>query len=66
MSLSEMILCCSIGRGYLLITALTSTQPLDLVSLPSLPFQNPETYAMLLAGLGLLGFMGQRRKNLAR
>lgn len=25
----------------------------------------PETYAMLLAGLGLLGFIGQRRKNLA-
>jgi hypothetical protein len=25
----------------------------------------PETYAMLLAGLGLLGFMARRRKNLA-
>jgi hypothetical protein len=29
------------------------------------PIPEPETYAMLLAGLGLLGFMVRRRKNLA-
>lgn len=27
------------------------------------PIPEPETYAMFLAGLGLLGFMGRRRKN---
>ncbi len=30
---------------------------------PAVP--EPETYAMMLAGLGLLGFAGRRRKNLA-
>ena len=27
------------------------------------PVPEPETYAMLLAGLGVLGFMGRRRKG---
>ncbi|MBK6854893.1 MAG: PEP-CTERM sorting domain-containing protein [Burkholderiales bacterium] len=31
-------------------------------TLPSAPVPEPETYAMLLAGLGALGFMGRRRK----
>lgn len=30
-----------------------------------LPIPEPETYAMLLAGLGLLGFMAHRRKESA-
>jgi hypothetical protein len=29
------------------------------------PVPEPETYAMLLAGLGLIGFTARRRKNLA-
>jgi len=29
------------------------------------PVPEPETYAMLLAGLGLLGFMAHRRKETA-
>jgi len=34
-------------------------------TLPSAPVPEPETYAMLLAGLGLIGFTARRRKNLA-
>ncbi len=34
----------------------------DLMFIPSIP--EPETYAMFLAGLGLLGFMAGRRKEL--
>jgi hypothetical protein len=33
---------------------------LDNVSVTAVP--EPETYAMMLAGLGALGFMGRRRK----
>ena len=32
---------------------------------PTTPVPEPETYAMLLAGLGLMGFMGRRRRNRA-
>ncbi|MBI4938620.1 MAG: PEP-CTERM sorting domain-containing protein [Nitrosomonadales bacterium] len=32
---------------------------------PPAPVPEPETYAMLLAGLGLLGFVGRRRRNAA-
>lgn len=35
---------------------------LDDVRLVAAPIPEPETYAMLLAGLGLLGFIGRRRR----
>lgn len=31
--------------------------------IPTSPIPEPETYAMLLAGLGLMGFVARRRKN---
>jgi hypothetical protein len=33
---------------------------IDNLSVSAVP--EPETYAMMLAGLGLMGFMGRRRK----
>jgi hypothetical protein len=33
------------------------------VSFATAPIPEPETYAMLLAGLGFLGFMERRRKQ---
>ncbi len=39
-----------------------SLSSLDNVTIPAVP--EPETYAMLLAGLGAIGFMSRRRKNL--
>ncbi len=39
-----------------------SITTLDNVSVTAVP--EPETYAMLLAGLGAVGFMSRRRKNL--
>jgi len=35
----------------------------DIASLPVSHAPEPETYAMLLAGLGLLGFVARRRKQ---
>ena len=42
-----------------------STQPQNRleVSLVAMPVPEPETYAMMLAGLGLLGWLSKRRKN---
>jgi hypothetical protein len=39
-------------------------QPLGVGPTPAVP--EPETYAMLLAGLGLVGFVARRRRHLAR
>lgn len=39
-----------------------STTRYDYVNVASLPVPEPETYALMLAGLGLLGFAVQRRK----
>jgi hypothetical protein len=36
--------------------------PNTIIDIPGL-VPEPETYAMLLAGLGLLGFMARRRKQ---
>jgi hypothetical protein len=36
----------------------------DVAAAPIAAAPEPETYAMLLAGLGLMGFMARRRKNL--
>ena len=40
---------------------LTITTSLDLVSTPAVP--EPESYAMMLAGLALLGWVGRRRQQ---
>lgn len=48
------------GRIYLV--AEDSGQPNSMLFVLS-PVPEPETYAMLLAGLGLVGFVGRRRKT---
>ncbi len=53
------------GSGNLIMAfrgAAGSIATLDNVSITAVP--EPETYAMLLAGLGAVGFMSRRRKNL--
>ena len=42
--------------GSLVSEGLTQTDP------PAPPVPEPETYAMFLAGLGILGAIGRRRK----
>jgi hypothetical protein len=48
----------SAGAG---LPGMTSGMTLDNVSVSAVP--EPETYAMLVAGLGMLGFMGRRRQQ---
>jgi hypothetical protein len=36
---------------------------IDNISLSVTPVPEPETYALLLAGLGLMGFVARRRNN---
>ncbi len=48
----------SAGAG---LPGMTSGMHLDNVSVSAVP--EPETYAMLVAGLGMLGFMGRRRQQ---
>ncbi len=48
------------------LTNVTDTQPTgNLLSLPISPIPEPETYAMMLAGLGLMGAIARRRNKYA-
>jgi len=40
----------------------TGTWRFDMVTVQAAPIPEPETYALMLAGLGLVGFMARRRK----
>lgn len=40
-------------------------QPGSSLTLQTVPVPEPETYALMLAGLGLVGFLAKRRKNMA-
>jgi hypothetical protein len=46
------------------VPTFTQTTPFNVSILSSVP--EPETYAMMLAGLGALGFVGRRRKAQAK
>ncbi len=48
--------------GRIFLVAEDSGQPNSMLFVLA-PIPEPETYSMLLAGLGLLGFMGRRRKT---
>lgn len=58
----------SVYNGYLDITGSTSTVNVYLdanrtLHIQALPVPEPESYAMLLAGLGMIGFMARRNKR---
>ncbi|MDP4299910.1 PEP-CTERM sorting domain-containing protein [Leptothrix discophora] len=52
----------SIGGDYRVRFATTSELRVDGVSVSVTAVPEPETYAMMLAGLGAIGFMARRRK----
>lgn len=41
----------------------SGTWRFDMVTVQAAPIPEPETYALMLAGLGLVGFMARRRRN---
>ncbi len=50
--------------GFTLTSYGTSLNVDNLVLSPAAPVPEPQTYAMLLIGLGLIGFMARRREDL--
>lgn len=53
-----------IGTGLATnFTSVSTPCPLPLPQIPELPVPEPETYGMLLAGLGLVGFVTRRRNR---
>ena len=51
----------SVGAGGYTLTALVSSNRQD--QMMATPIPEPETYMMLLAGLGLMGFVTRRRRQ---
>ncbi len=47
---------------YLVAGGTIRYSTLDIGSVPETPVPEPETYAMLLAGLGLVGFAARRKR----
>ena len=56
------------GQGEVFILSYTPDTQFNPspIFIPLLLVPEPETYAMLLAGLGLIGFMARRRKEIVK